>query len=341
LPLGGLLNTFQENQLVSELAQISPLGCAVLAWYSRRNTKFDFMKGLSHYGAMTVAELNTAISFDCGVDEKEVFASNLIGWVAYSSCSDEIQAHAHLHGSMAILDNLVERASRRLAPVALTENLKIFGPFIFDCANAWSIRNGVVPNRQTNFHQRTEYFDHLRSTNDSGVWYSGILEAANSTLGNVLEVALIGACQTATESHDSDSTRVSTDDVLFYLRAELGDHDLHAALQVLNQSFQGRNTNHATVEGQLITRIFHRLRCILLLHTLLEAPSLQEGLSSEKAIYICKKIISFCRAQTIRGDRSVDDYFMLSWHNFSHLLLGGMGLHPVESSDRTSHCKCD
>src|SRR5947207_9313504 len=61
----------------------------------------------------------------------------------------------------------------------------MLGPFIMDCANAWTTRNGVVPQRCPKFDQRVKYFDMLHSVDNSGMWYSGILEAANSTLGNV------------------------------------------------------------------------------------------------------------------------------------------------------------
>src|SRR5208282_2168306 len=137
--------------------------------------------------------------------------------------------------------------------------------------------NGAVPQRRTTFEQRVKYFDQLRS--DSGVWHSGILEAANSTLGNVLEVLLSCVCQVARKEMEQDfAARNTVNDVLQYVRAELGDVDLHSALQAISHSFQGEQTDHRTVEGQLITRLFHRVRCVLLLLTILEdEQSIQNG----------------------------------------------------------------
>jgi hypothetical protein len=138
-------------------------------------------------------------------------------------------------------------------------------------------------------------------------------------------------CQYARKELKGDFERDNVDHVLQYIYAELGDRDLHSALRTLYQSFQGAQTNHTTVEGQLITRLFHRLRSTLLLLTVLEAPSVQLGVLTPKAEYLGSKIISFCWIQAIRRDGPIEDYYMISWHNFCHLLLGGMVLSPLES----------
>lgn len=301
------------------------LGWAVLAWRSRQCAPSECKKQLSDYLGAAVKSLNTAIGY-VHIFDKSVFASNLIAWVAYSSCADKIDPHAHFKHSLAILNFLSEQTK--------TRNLEIFGPFIIDCANAWTIRNGAIPLKCTTFRQRTEYFDHLRVADAADTWYSGILEAANSTLGNLLEVSLTSVCEIITKEVEYDFTRDTVKDVLQYIRAELGDVDLHQALTTLNQFFQGSQTNHASVEGQLITRIFHRLRCVLLLQSVLEAPTVETGVRSPKARFIAEKIIIFCRKRAIDRDGPIEDYYLISWHNFSHLLLGGMGLLPQESPER-------
>lgn len=229
-----------------------------------------------------------------------------------------------------MLHFLADFAKRR----PLRNDLIVFGPFIIDCANAWTVRHGRIPRRSTMFTQRVTYFEALRLTENSGAWYSGTLEAANSTLGNLLEVALTSACQLARKESEFDFAQDIINDVLQYIRAELGDIDLHSALRTLNESFQGTQTDHTTVEGQLITRLFHRLRCVLLLHTVLEAPSIHEGFTCPKAGYIGRKVISFCRTQAIRRDGPIEDYYLISWHNFGHLLLGGVAISRQECPER-------
>ena len=240
-------------------------------------------------------------------------------------CSQEAEAHVHFKGSVAILLFLLDPlASVNCNPIS--KRLIVFGPFILDCATAWATRNGAVPQRRTTFEQRVKYFDQLRS--DSGVWHSGILEAANSTLGNVLEVLLSCVCQVARKEMEQDfAARNTVNDVLQYVRADLGDVDLHSALQAISHSFQGEQTDHRTVEGQLITRLFHRVRCVLLLLTILEdEQSIQNGVSTSQAAYLAKILVSYCQSQSIRRGGPIEDYYLISWHNFSHLLLGGMAL---------------
>jgi hypothetical protein len=149
-----------------------------------------------------------------------------------------------------------------------------------------------------------------------------------------MEVCLTCAYQVARKEGTHNSNKDTVGEVLQYVRAELGDVQLHAALQAIHRSFQGLDTDHSTVEGQLITRLFHRLRCVLLLLTILEADSIQYGVHTPKANYIAKIVVSFCRSQAIRRGGPIDDYYMISWHNFSHLLLGGMALPTEECPER-------
>src|SRR5208337_2748067 len=101
---------------------------------------------------------------------------------------------------------------------------------------------------------------------------------ANSTLGNLMEVALAFVNKIVTQEAAFDFSKDNVNDVLQYIRSELGDSDLYSGLKTIHCAFQGTQTNHATVEGQLITRLFHRLRCILLLLTLLESDTIQDGI---------------------------------------------------------------
>ena len=66
---------------------------------------------------------------------------------------------------------------------------------------------------------------------------------------------------------EGDPARHGVDTILQYVRAELGDTDLQKALKAIYSSFQGSQTDHTTVERQSITRLFHGLRCVLLLHS--------------------------------------------------------------------------
>jgi hypothetical protein len=210
--------------------------------------------------------------------------------------------------------------------VDVPPEVSIYGPFVLDCANAWVSRNGQVSRRLTTFSQRVTYFKTFRSDEDDGSWHSAILEAANSTLGNLMEVALTWTRRFARNEADWDFSRNNAPEVLQYIRSELGDVDLHAGLSTLYRFFQGANTNHTKVEGQLITRLFHRLRCVLLLHTILSADSIHIGASHPSAIFLAKKVVTFCRMQVIRRDGEIEDYYLQSWHNFSYLMLGGMVL---------------
>ena len=102
--------------------------------------------------------------------------------------------------------------------------------------------------------------------------------------------------------------------VLQHIYSELGDFDLFTGLNTIYAAFQGQHTNHATVEGQLITRLFYRLRCILPLLTLLEADSIRRGVSTAKAELVATTVIKNCCTQTVRRGGPIEYYYMISWH---------------------------
>jgi hypothetical protein len=211
--------------------------------------------------------------------------------------------------------------------------LTTFGPFIVECANAWATRNLGIPQRLTSFTQRVKYFDELLASDASGSWYSGTLEAANSTIGNLMEVSLRTINELVRNVLAGQVNPRANADLVRYIRAELGDADLHGGLLTIYRNFQGILTNHTTVEGQLISRLFHRLRCVLLILVILETPDIQSGIASPRARLLgrpLRVVISFCQKQLIGREGPIEDYYLLSWHNFSILLLGGLALTTEE-----------
>jgi hypothetical protein len=312
----------------------SALNAAVVAWESRQMEASRYVERLSLYVGNAVYYLNSAIELGV-VDTQSIFTSHLLAWIAYSTCSQEIFAHVHFKGSLAFLSFVMDKLQSRAKP--LPEILIIYGPFIIDCANAWTTRHGTIPRRYTNFSQRVKYFDDLRSSDQSDSWHPGLLEAANSTLGNLMEVALTWTYNIAMREATFNFSRDNVHDILQYIRSELGDIDLRSGLSKLYRAFQGTHTNHTTVEGQLITRVFHRLRCILLLLTLLEADSIEGGISTSKANFIAKSAVCYCRTQAIEHEDPIEDHYLTSWHNFSHLLIGGVALPVQECSECKSH----
>jgi hypothetical protein len=307
----------------------------VLAWQSRRLNAREFVeKAVGSFMARACEMLDSALQNSYG-EPSLAFTTLLMGWLAYSTCAQEVAAPKHFTWSLTFLTICVDEA--QVLKKSLSESLTTYGPFIIDCANAWESRHGRIPVRLTKFSQRVSYFDELHD-DDPDSWHLGILEAANSTLGNLMEVALTWVYNIALREVEFNFSRDNVPDVLQYLRSELGDVDLHASLKTLNASFQGAQTNHSTVEGQLITRIFHRLRCILLLLTLLESESIGLGTLTPKAKFIATSAIRYCRSQAIRRDGPIEDYYLISWHNFSHLLLGGIALPIQEREERKSLC---
>lgn len=324
-PVGSLAQRIGLGDQFYNYDLSDPLELIVLGWACRQNpppltasTVLSFIRDASY-------QLAGHISYGMYF-EKDVFASNLIGWVIYSTCCEELDARIHFKGSVAIMSSLLDRTTvAGHASNPALGNLITFGPFIIDCANAWSVRNGQVPQRNTTFNQRIAYFDELSTGPKAGVWYSGILEAANTTLGNLLEICLSCASQVA--RHESEGqARKHIDRALEYVRAELGDCDFHKALLTIHSSFQGPNEDHTTVERQLITRLFHRLRAVLLLHSVLDAGSIQEGIATERSTMFGTGLVQACYTHAIRRGGPIEDYYLISWHNYSLLVLGGMTL---------------
>jgi hypothetical protein len=189
----------------------------------------------------------------------------------------------------------------------------------------------------TTFRQRVQYFDHLRRFSDRLGIHSGIREALNSTLGNLLELLLSGLSAVAHRENTGDfSCQFDKNYILQYVEAELGDIELHRALVFTKRAFQ-KTENTKSVEEQWTIRLFHRLRCVLLLHSILRAPTIPKGIDSAKTAMVANALISLLRSQSMPYGAPIRDYYLISWHNYSHLLLGGMALSNSGCPERNSH----
>jgi len=325
------------KRLVSKLEfnyhPVDSLEWAVLAWVARQYPIPHFFEPVSRYilkASQRIAEDIRYGVFSFGT----VFASNLLGWVIYSTCTEEFDPRIHFKGRVNMLSCFLNQNMEMTFSYPYQKNLMVFGPFIIDCANAWHVRNGMVPHRSTTFSQRVAYFNDL-ARSKPGMWHAGIVEAANTTLGNLVEIALSRSSQIARREMEPGLPRDPIHDVLDYLRQELGDSDFHEALLTIHRSFEGPSQDHSTVQGQLITRLFHRLRAVLLLHSVLDADSIREGIAAERSIMFGTGLIRACQTHAIRRDGPIEDYYLISWHNYSLLLLGGMTLSFETSADRT------
>ena len=268
---------------------------------------------------------------DAGAESRVIdliIGSTLLGWITYSANVSEVStasyfkiSYAQVFTWLGVWQSFARDPDTPQAPY----HYRLYTSFALDCANAWLVRNGSILVRTTTFADREFYFTHFEQLS-ARAWHSGQLEAANATLGNLFEVSLTSVLRFARNEINSDFSKERLDNVLLYIRAELGDADLHRALRNLYRRHQGNNTNHTTVVGQLIRRIFHRLRCVLLLHAILSQASVFAGVQCADALIIARKIVCFCAKQVIRHGDPIEDYFLQSWHNFSYLMLGGMGL---------------
>ena len=290
----------------------------LLFWFKYASLRLDHLLDEPHYWPEhSLQGINALVG------------STLLGWITYSANVSEVSAASYFKISYAqvVIRLALLQSAQNLWPrlELLGDQDQVVVSFSLDCANAWLVRNGSIPARTTTFAQRESYFAHFEQLS-SRAWHSSNLEAANATLGNLFEVSLTSVLRIARNEINSDFSKEGLDNVLLYIRAELGDVDLHRALRDLYRSHQGNNTNHTTVVGQLITRIFHRLRCVLLLHAILSQASVFAGVQCADALIIAKKIVCFCAKQVIRHGDPIEDYFLQSWHNFSYLMLGGMGL---------------
>lgn len=222
------------------------------------------------------------------------------------------------------LFNIADKSNKPFPGVVM-----LFGPYVLDCINAWIARNGRVPHRCTSFEQRVKYFNEISRLDVSRTWYPGILEAANTTIGYLLDISLLCVREMAeSEKGGLRGDSVREDSGLQHIRAELGDADLRKALDQIAASSQQNKANAVGVERQWTVRLFHRLDCILLLETILREQSIQQGISSPKATSLGKSIISSCRRNSLRSP-----------HNSTYLLLGGVTLSSEKDFEGKQHLR--
>jgi hypothetical protein len=295
---------------------------ALLAGACRQFPPELFEKYHYNYKLLATRALRSGLSSN--LDEGDIFAANVLAWVAYSTHSDLVEVGIHMNGSMQMLKNLWILSRNGQKP--LSDALKVFGSFIIDCASSWSAKNGAIPRRMTTFQQRVKYFDQLsRLVSGLGI-RSAVREALHSTLGNLLELLLSGLSTAALHENAGDfSNRLEKNSILQYVEAEMGDVELYRALVSTKRAFQNTH-DHKSVDEQWTLRLFHRLRCILLLHSILRSPTLSEGIDSVNTTVVAKSLISLLKSQSIPRGAPIQDYYLISWHNYSHLLLGGMAL---------------
>ena len=331
-----LVRTFTHHRYAMT-PSVGVLNSAVKTWMARLLPPRECEQARLHFASEVITELHQKMKWrtSLSLNHDDVFASNLLGWTAYCTSSEELTGqatlHGHFSGSVAILLFLYENTQMNY--FLDREKLNEFGPFIIDCANAWNVRNGRLPSLGTTFSQRVKYFEGLAHVGtECNALYQGTLEAANATLGTLLEVSQ--SCTIGLANGDIFYTTETVDYILRYLRAELGDVDLHLALQEIRQNIEGDKRDHSTVQGQLCTRLFHRLTAIMLLLSVLEEQSISEGFATPKARYLADMLVSGCQFHALRRGGPIEDYYMISWHNFSLLLLGGLALNLEEYPER-------
>ena len=58
------------------------------------------------------------------------------------------------------------------------------------------------------------------------------------------------------------------------------------------------------------------------------------GIDSPDTVRMAKTIISQLKRQSTLNGAPIIDYYMISWHNYSHLLLGGIALYNAGVPER-------
>ena len=130
-PQGALFHHLKINAYHVLRPSSSSLIYAVLAWSARVMMPSMYLEQLPRFAAGAVDNLNICVTREI-INADCVYASNLIAWVAYSSCLDEVDPRVNFQHSLGFLKILLERRK------PLTSALEVFGPFIIDCANAWT-----------------------------------------------------------------------------------------------------------------------------------------------------------------------------------------------------------
>ena len=72
----------------------------------------------------------------------------------------------------------------------------------------------------------------------------------------------------------------------------------------------------------------------MLLVSVLEEPSISAGFATPRAQYLADMPVSGRRFHALRRGGPIEDYYMISWHNFSLLLLGGLALNTEDYPER-------
>jgi len=92
------------------------------------------------------------------------------------------------------------------------------------------------------------------------------------------------------------------------------------------REFQATDLNSVEEQWTLHLGLCHRLRCILLVHSIFSSPTVWEGINSNETTTVATALISLLRSQSLPRSAPIRDYYLLSWYNYSHLLLGGIAL---------------
>ena len=274
------------------------------------------------------------ISEPAGITEADVFASFILSWIAGQRGSMS-EAAIHVNGCLSMLQKITETNGGR----PLSNLLDLFGPCIRATLDMYatcmfvSALPGVhwAPLRleRTTLKERSRYIEELFHVFRPTEQVNSIVLAAAESLGDLfstLAYCISTVVERELRNEFQRSSRI--DRVLEYATAALSDVALQDALVGI-QNTEDIDPLISGTDEFLTNYEIQIFRSIELAKTVLQSPSISQGLCSPEARAIASKLVSSFRSLSPFAQDPRAKFYITFWYHPYSITLAGLAL-PAE-----------
>ena len=298
---------------------------AVLAYAAVLLPPSQFRECSDRHASEATRRLIRTLSAPETITETHVFAAGMLMWRFWVR-NRKKDALIHAKGVMTMLSILWEKGGHQSAM------LKVFGPLAYSDASFYVSMSEQSKEmdtaHRTTFEQRVKYHHQMiQSGGPAIVWTSATVQAMADVLWDIQRVMLELLLETArgdTNGYDENDSRVQ------YLWSEYNDADLQQAVAALEWDGQAEPRSR-TVETEVKIYLLHQLLCIRLLMTLLRAPTILEGLSSQQVREIAEE--QLLRGSSHRLLRAGEAFEVYTWAFVLNLGAAGLAFSPERTPE--------
>jgi hypothetical protein len=258
-----------------------PLRHAIIAYACLQLPPEQFADQVEDHSILAFRTLRLKLDQPNLLNDGDVFAALMLAWTAVCRGSQHV-AELHARGCLLMLTAI----SSRDQDSSDTRLLRIFSPFILDDMSTIISMGGdsaqpTEAPRRSSFSERLGYYQELCHTGTpSEAWQEPILEATYNYLRGAVGGVVHSLKHIATAEEGGSDTSAGLTTLVEYITTKISDVEFERTMATFSHALSQKGNRRSRTELQLMSHqslIFAVLQLVL---AILDAPNLQEGLSS-------------------------------------------------------------